>query len=123
MEQLAEVIEQVRTGVPVIEEHERSRFVEAWERHLAEDEELATRMATLSPRERMVLDCLASGRRPGDISEMWGVAESTVRTHIRSIRRKLDVDSQLRAVIAMHRVNARVPRPSPGVPTPRRSQE
>lgn len=123
VERLAEVIEEVRAGSPVIPEDERSRLIEAWERHLAEEEELAERMATLSPRERMVLDSLASGRRPGDISVSWGVAESTVRTHIRSIRRKLAVDSQLRAVLVAHRLSARAARASPGLPSPRRSQE
>ena len=65
------------------------------------------------------------------------MTQSTVRTHIRSVRRKLGVDSQLRAVVILHRLGPRLgeaqPPPGrrtapgtgtvPGMPTPRPSQD
>lgn len=121
--ELSVILEQVCAGEPVMSEEERETLREHWDRHVAEEEELLDRMAELSPRERMVLQSLASGRRSSEIAATLGVAQSTVRTHIRSIRRKLDVDSQLRAVLVAHRLEARIPPSTVEVPTPRRPEE
>ena len=62
----------------------------------------------------------------GDIVADLGVAETTVRSHIRSIRRKLEVGSQLAAVAVVHRLGGGVlgtiDRPRPSLPTPRRPE-
>lgn len=63
--------------------------------------DLARRMApfrSLSPRERDVLDGLMRGRTADAIAETTYVSVATVRTHIQSILRKLEVNSQLAAV-------------------------
>lgn len=104
---LAEVVSAlmlVRSGSSPFTEVRRSRLVREWFRWLAEDDALRERIADLSPREREVLGLLAAGSRVGDIVEGLGVAETTVRSHIRSIRRKLDVGSQLAAVAVVHRL-------------------
>ncbi|MGH3872155.1 MAG: LuxR C-terminal-related transcriptional regulator [Pseudonocardiaceae bacterium] len=56
------------------------------------------RWQQLTPREREILDCLASGLRAGAIAEKFTVSVATVRTQIRSILAKLEVSSQLEAV-------------------------
>lgn len=117
---------QVRAGESPFPEVQRSRLLREWFRWLAEDDALRERMADLSPREREILELLAQGSRVGDIVADLGVAETTVRSHIRSIRRKLGVGSQLAAVAAVHRLGdgvlATIERSRPALPSPRRPE-
>jgi two-component system nitrate/nitrite response regulator NarL len=53
---------------------------------------------TLTPRERAVLAALARGKRAESIAAALVVSEATVRSQIRSVLVKLDVNSQLEAV-------------------------
>jgi RNA polymerase sigma factor (sigma-70 family) len=55
----------------------------------------------LSPREREVLDLLEHGYRTTAIAEHFVVSRNTVRTQIRAILVKLDVNSQLEAAAFM----------------------
>jgi DNA-binding NarL/FixJ family response regulator len=123
VEQLARVLDRVRAGDPVIARDRRVQLRALWEEHQREDKALLDRVATLSPRERLVLQTLAEGCRPAEIGEQLGVAESTVRTHLRSIRGKLEVDSQLRAALVVHRLESRIPSLDPDLLAPRRSME
>lgn len=54
--------------------------------------------AALSRRQRQVLGLLAEGVTAREIAAMLGIAEATVRNHIRLIFRKLSCHSQLQAV-------------------------
>ena len=54
--------------------------------------------AVLSGRQRQVLGLLAEGVTAREIAAMLGIAEPTVRNHIRLILRKLHCHSQLEAV-------------------------
>lgn len=121
VDELTHALERLGDGEPLIAAEEKAELRASWERQLAEEEELLDRMESLSPRERAVLEGLVSGRRAAEIGEALGVQQSTVRTHVRSIRRKLGVNSQLRAVLVVHRLRARSgPGPAPPtVPAPR----
>lgn len=113
----------VRAGGSPLGDVHRTRLMREWFRWLAEDNDLRVRLASLSPRERETLDLLAEGRRVSDIVVDLGVAETTVRSHIRSIRRKLHVRSQLAAVAVVHRMGGSVRTmdgPRPVLPAPRR---
>jgi DNA-binding NarL/FixJ family response regulator len=55
--------------------------------------------ARLTPREREVLELLARGRDPRAISRHMGVTLNTSRGHIKSVLAKLQVHSQLEAVV------------------------
>lgn len=57
----------------------------------------------LTPRESSTLAALCAGESPQDIASSSFVALSTVRTHIKSVLRKLEVNSQLEAVAFAHR--------------------
>jgi DNA-binding NarL/FixJ family response regulator len=59
---------------------------------------LTRRDATLSPREREVLQQLAEGLANKEVAERLGMAESTVKTHLESIYRKLEVYDRTAAV-------------------------
>ncbi|MPY96351.1 MAG: hypothetical protein GEV08_25795 [Acidimicrobiia bacterium] len=52
------------------------------------------RRASLSPREREVLDLVAEGMRVPDVAERLFVSRSTVRNHLSQLFRKLGVSSQ-----------------------------
>jgi DNA-binding NarL/FixJ family response regulator len=52
----------------------------------------------LSPRQREILRLLAEGVRVRGIALRLGLAESTVRNHVRVLLRRLDSHSQLQAV-------------------------
>jgi DNA-binding NarL/FixJ family response regulator len=53
----------------------------------------------LTPRERSVLRMVATGLPSRTIASQMGISYTTVRTHIRSLGRKLDVHSKLEATV------------------------
>lgn len=60
--------------------------------------DLTTQAATLSTRENEILDLLAEGRRIKEIADKIFVSVNTVRTHIRHIYDKLQVNSRVEAL-------------------------
>lgn len=60
------------------------------------------RLALLTQCEAEVLELLCDGITVRRIAALRGLTEATVRTQVRSILRKLGVDSQL-AAVAIHR--------------------
>lgn len=119
---LSDAVEKVAAGQSLMDSADREVLLDCWSRTLAEEEELIKRLAMLSPRERRVLELLASGQRVASIEEELGVSQSTVRSQVKSLRRKLGVDSQLGAVAILHRMSGSVERQH-HLPTPRRSCE
>lgn len=59
----------------------------------------APEVTTLSARERQVLDQLALGLAYKQIGTRLGIAEDTVRVHIRNLYAKLQVNSRAQAVL------------------------
>ncbi len=77
------------------------------------------RLITLSRRERTVLERMNEGLSATEIARQLGVSTGTIRTQVKSMRRKLGVGSQLAAVAALHRyVGSQAPEPP--LPSPRR---
>jgi two-component system, NarL family, response regulator len=75
---------------------------------------LAERIAKeeLTVRESDVLRCLAEGLSNKVIAQRLGVAEGTVKTHMKGLLKKLDVDSRTKAVrLALQRGLIRLPGP------------
>lgn len=64
-------------------------------------------VARLSSREGAVLRHLMAGRAPARIARLCYVSEATVRTQVRSILGKLEVQSQLSAVAIAYRAGWR----------------
>lgn len=94
-----------------------------WTTELAEQKELRERLARLSRREAHVLDLLAGGRRVAEIGAELGVSQSTVRSQVKSLRRKLGTDSQLGAVAILYRSRQGAWPPGPYVPRPRTTSD
>jgi two-component system response regulator DevR len=57
-----------------------------------------TQLQSLTAREKDVLRLLATGAGSRDISEALGISYTTMRTHLRSLGRKLGVHSRLEAI-------------------------
>lgn len=104
LERVSAVVSRVAQGETVMDEDRRAELVSAWEAWQTEDEQLRARVDQLSPREEQILLLLSQGSRVVDISRVLGVAEATVRSQIKSMRRKLGVDSQLGAVAMFHQL-------------------
>lgn len=79
---------------------ERERLIEAWRRSDSDSTRSTPdrRFARLTPSEAAVLAQLIEGHRVKAIAAQQHVSRSTVRTHVRSIHRKLGVTGQLEAV-------------------------
>ncbi len=56
------------------------------------------RLQLLSPRERQILDLLASGMRAHGVASEMGIQTATVYTHVRNVVLKLEVDTRTQAV-------------------------
>lgn len=75
-------------------------------------EPLPARFRSLTPREQYVLARLVEGDRAELIASKASVSVSTVRSQIKSIRRKLGVKSQLAAVALAHQTGWNIDAPS-----------
>jgi PAS domain S-box-containing protein len=65
----------------------------------------------LTPRQREVLDLIASGLSTSEIAEQLTVSTETVRNHVRSIFRELDAHSRLEAIVKARRLGLLAPPP------------
>lgn len=100
-EQLVRTALDAAAGFPVLAPAERAELVALHRRTVADrvprQRDRAELLARLTPRELEVLRALAEGKRARAIAEDSWVALSTVRSQIRSILTKLEVNSQLQA--------------------------
>lgn len=95
-------IRRISEGRTVTTQEERDELVRFWQEERKEVQELAERLARLTPRESQVLGMLMEGHQVRDIAAHSTVSEATVRTQVKSILSKLEVTSQLAAVGLAH---------------------
>ncbi|WP_214402285.1 helix-turn-helix transcriptional regulator [Pseudonocardia lacus] len=91
------LLEVIEDGRPMPAD-ERARWLDLYRSTQATVAYQVQRLAQLSSREREVLQHLVEGRRAADICAALFLSITTVRTHIRSILVKLEVNSQTQAV-------------------------
>lgn len=59
-------------------------------------------LATLTPREREVLDLVAEGLTNGEVSEVLGIGEGTTKTHVAHVLQKLGLRDRVQVVVFAH---------------------
>lgn len=69
------------------------------------EEKVATRLSPLSEREREVFQSLTQGNTDQEISEQLFISLNTVKTHLKSIYKKLEVKNRLEAATIGSRLN------------------
>jgi DNA-binding NarL/FixJ family response regulator len=82
----------------------RPELVRSWRSFARQYVQLSNRIETLTCREEEVLQQLHEGLGVRAIAERGEVSEATVRSQVKAILRKLDVNSQLAAVAAYQQV-------------------
>jgi len=104
-EHLMDLIHDAVLGHSVLSPQSREELLAALREHRSEERSEAEPLAHLSPREGLVLEALMEGKSADEIAMGLYVALGTVRSHIKSILRKLGVNSQLAAVALAHRAH------------------
>jgi DNA-binding NarL/FixJ family response regulator len=98
LERLAQAIGDAVNGTSVMRPAEREALLEAAAQGRRDEEERQAPFAKLSAKERQVLAHLMDGESAEEIARLEFVSLATVRSQIRSILQKLEVNSQLAAV-------------------------
>lgn len=60
-----------------------------------EEDTKSALLAKLTSRERDVVDKITQGKRPDEVAEALSISPHTVRSHVKSVYRKLEVNSQV----------------------------
>ena len=81
--------------------------------HEREQQDLRRRLLSLTPRERQVLDLVASGMLNKQIAAHLGAAEKTIKVHRSRIMEKMQVRTAAALVALLSRLDAPLPPPAP----------
>ncbi|NPC97951.1 LuxR C-terminal-related transcriptional regulator [Nocardioides sp. zg-DK7169] len=98
LDEVETILRRVLAGEGLMAQATREQLLRAWRITERESAELNRRIAALTPRELETIQLLHAGRTVLEIADLCRVADGTVRSHVRSILRKLAVNSQLAAV-------------------------
>lgn len=98
LEDLLATVRLAAAGQQVIDGSERDRLLGVWRQRQADEAGTLAPFARLSRREAQVLMMLRDGKSVERIAAESFVSEATVRTQVRAILTKLEVNSQLEAV-------------------------
>ena len=97
--QLVDAIRVVAGGDALLAPAVTKRLLERFAATLPEPEERAPGLATLTERERDVLKLVAAGLSNAEIATRLFLGETTVKTHVSSVLRKLDLRDRVQAVV------------------------
>lgn len=97
LEDLVDTVSVAAAGGAVMSTAERTSWLALHQRESSAAHEVQAKLRRLTSRERQILELLARGERAAAIAETAVVSLTTVRSQIRSILTKLEVNSQLEA--------------------------
>jgi DNA-binding NarL/FixJ family response regulator len=98
-ENLIAAIHTVAAGDSLLSPSVTRKVIDRMAEQPAPDASSRERLTALTPREREVLELVARGLSNGEIAQAFVIEESTVKTHVKRILRKLRVRDRVQAVI------------------------
>ncbi len=101
-DELARAVRTVAEGEALLAPTVTRRLIDAFVRRGPIDRGESSTLASLTAREREVLECIARGMSNAEIAAELFVGEATVKSHVASVLMKLDVRSRVHAVIAAY---------------------
>lgn len=93
-ERLLDSINQVLSGKLVVTE-QLTPFLQ----ELDQEDNIRSKLASLTKRELQILQEIAKGRSNRDISEIAHISEGTVKVHVKSLLKKLEMKSRVEAAV------------------------
>jgi len=109
LNEIVATLRRLGEGLSVLQPMEREDLLQRWHQHRVQEQVLRKRVDRLTVRESEVLGHLTHGRTVRDIATLSVVSEATVRTQVKSILSKLEVNSQLAAVALARQLEWRSP--------------
>ena len=101
-EQLTAAVRLVRSGDALLAPSITRRLVERFARGSQETSAVHRDLASLTPREREVLQMLARGLSNAELAAAFQLSEATVKTHVARILGKLQLRDRVQAVVVAY---------------------
>jgi DNA-binding NarL/FixJ family response regulator len=98
-ELLVEAVRAVAAGEGLIAPSVTRKLIEEFVRAAPAPAKPTTALASLTPREREVLDLMVAGRSNPEIAQSLVLSEATVKTHVGRVLMKLGLRDRVQAVI------------------------
>jgi RNA polymerase sigma factor (sigma-70 family) len=98
-EDLIEAVQTVAAGDSLLSPSVTRRVIDRMAQQPTLDSSSGERLEELTPREREVLELVARGLSNAEIAAAFVIEESTVKTHVKRILRKLRLRDRVQAVI------------------------
>ena len=117
LEALPRALHAAHDGEPIISRRLTMKLVDGFRRIREDGSGLRPVRSPLSSREWEVLDHMCKGRTTDEIADELVVSVETVRSHVKSVLRKLNVRSRQEAVEATRRLRAGMVAEEPTAPS------
>jgi DNA-binding NarL/FixJ family response regulator len=98
-EELIDAVHTIASGESLLSPSVTRRVIDRMARQPTPELGLGRGLRELTPREKEVLELIARGLSNGEIAEALTVEETTVKTHVKRILRKLGLRDRVQAVI------------------------
>ena len=110
-DEIRDTVERAAAGEPMLSGEIAGRVLREFERE-REEERYRDRLDGLTAREEEILKLLATGESNREIGKRLFISEQTVKNHVASIFRKLQVNDRTKAALLAVRLGLGTPRPT-----------